>query len=122
MSVKECVPNEVQIDIGWDLKVKKKMTAFTAAQKDFMIDYFNIGNFGGYKVSQYTEAEEVSSSGQYTNEEFPKAQYIGSFFSRHAQQQKRNTDDLYVAEEGSKMSIKRPSDIVSYLETAKDKQ
>lgn len=121
MKMKESIQSEVNAEMGWALKMKKKKTMFSKAQKDFLIEKFNTGKICGRKVDPYTAAEEMRLSDKFKKDEFLTAQQIGSFFSRLTQQEKRNQDenDLRAAEEEDiKMNIKR--EILSALENKQE--
>lgn len=94
--------------LGWAVKETRSRVTFSAKQKDFMVDKFNIGKLTGNKVDPYLAAEQMRMSGKFSREEFLSGQQISSFFSRLFQQDKKSCSADYEAAvyEESKDSLK----------------
>ena len=106
------------VEMGWALKAKRKRTAFTKRQKEYMTEKFNIGKISGCKIDPNTAADDMRLSGRFERVEFLTGQQIGSFFSRLAQKDKKMDEvtDLQAAEkEDTKMKLNKV--IISYLDS-----
>lgn len=94
--------------MGWALKGKKKKTVFSAEQKQYMKEKFDVGKRTGKKVDPFFAADEMRKLRQFEKKDFLSGQQIAGYFSRLAQMDRKGDDNDMIAakEEDQKTSLK----------------
>lgn len=105
---------------GWALKHKKPKTTFTADQKGYLLDKFNLGIITGQKEDPAKVAKDMPYAHKNGNRRFKREEYltatqVAGFFSRLSQKNRKCDAEDFLAASSDTKSCNLKEEVLSFL-------